>query len=209
MTKKQLKVYLDVDNTIIKSSNYMASWYNEKYCHVSGWREAIGKDIYYFNGTDELPLITLDDINELFSGKEFWEKIEVYEDCTNTLSRLTDTGKYIFTFCSIGTSRNISNKTLFLEKEFPFVKQHELLVKNFGAETRMGKDKLVADGLLIDDHHDNLNGSALFEILFMGEGLKDWNKNFRIGRGKGVCTNWTDMYYLVEEIYDDWRNNYV
>lgn len=208
-TNKQLKVYVDVDNTIIKSSNAMARWYNKRYKNHPDFKKANGRNVYYFNATNEMPLLKMKDIEELFSCKSFWEEIEIYENCIETLKKLTDTGKYIFTFCSIGTSKNIANKTLFLEDKFPFVKQHEMLVKNFGAETRMGKDKFVQDGLLIDDHQENLNGSAMYEILFMGEGIKNWNKDWsdnfnKKGKTivKGICSNWKDMYYMIEEIYN-------
>lgn len=205
---KKMKVYLDVDSTVIKTTDYIAKYYNNKYHKHPDFKEAIGSQIYYFNAHQECPLLTLEDVEDLFSSRKFFEEVEIYEDCIDTLLKLEKTDRFIFKFISIGTTKNIANKVLFLEKYFPFVKQGEMLVKNFGSNVRMGKDKFVVDGLLIDDHDRNLNNSAMYEIMFKGDGEKDWNKDFKLGTNKAIVSNWNDMEYIVEEFYEDWRQKY-
>ena len=192
-----VKVYLDVDGTVVDSADAMAKWYNKTY-----GGNAVGKDIYEWNAKDQCPELTVEDIHTLFESDYFFNELTPIKDAQDILERMSKFYGYDFYFCSIGTPNNIKKKVKYLKQHFPFIDKYVMIERE---NVVMGKDKYVCDGVLIDDNQDNLNGSAKYDILFKPFGEKQWNKDFR----GIVTTKWIQVPHILNQIYVQERDRYA
>lgn len=173
--KNKLRVLLDVDGLILNTLQVMCDYYNKFYGYKIN-NIVIPDTIKTWNATESLIGYTSDDIEELFKTDFFWEEVEQYDGIYKVLEELHETELFDFSFCSIGSSFNIANKTKYLYKHFPFIKNQIMIVKNGGASA--GKQMVdMSDAVMVDDNMHNLT-HARYTILAKFDGDKEWNKGW-------------------------------
>ena len=185
-----MKIYIDVDGTVVDTPSAMATWYNKKY---NG--NAVGSKIFEWDAQDQCPKLTKTDLVDLFEDDYFFDNLHPIKDAQDILHRMSKFPGYDFSFCSIGTAGNLRKKEMYLKKHFPFIKKYVMIEKEY---VEMGKDGYVNDGLLVDDNKYNLDGSAKYEVLFKPDGDKQWN----IGYRGIVATNWIQVANCIYQLYN-------
>lgn len=206
MAKAKFKIplILDVDNTAIDSIKPFELYYNEKYKNHPEFKLADANKVTTWNFINEMPLLTLEEINQIFKSTEhFWSKVKVKENSKEILKRLYDSGKYKLIWCSIGSEINITKKIIFLKEEYPFITDFEMIIQN--SEIKMGKTEIITKyttdsiyPIIADDNTLNLNNKRCWDILFKDNGDTDWNKGFN---GQFVAENWLDIERYCNAIY--------
>jgi len=195
----KLACYLDFDGTIVDSCDAMAAWYNYTYQFYKDFKPAIGKDIYKWDGKDQLTLSQEGDIVKIFNSDFFFEHVKPNKDAHDVLKRMHESSKFELIVCSIGTAENISKKVLYLKENFPFIKQHIMLVQDYSSDLKMNKSILRGKAILLDDHVDNLYTSKVeFPVLYKNNGDREWN----IGWDGRRATSWLDFEDTANYIWD-------
>ena len=110
MDKEKIKVFLDVDDTILKSSEAIIKILNEKYKirpqknigHLRDWNyKSICRDV------------TLDDIEEIFKSDQFFDIVEIDNDFLEFYKN--NQNMIDFVFLTKGTPENLKKKEDYLK----------------------------------------------------------------------------------------------
>lgn len=115
-------------------------------------------DVNRYDFTDVYPEITKDEVQEIFASWEFFDELKLFPYAYEVLEKLNE--KYRVIICSIGTSMNISLKSIYINKKLPFIKD-VILIRNGNCE--MNKSMINMDNVIafLDDHEDNLFNSKM------------------------------------------------
>lgn len=208
-TKIKIPLIIDFDNTLADSIKVFEEYYNEKYKNHPDFKPAKAENVTTWDFINEMPLLTHDEIEELFKSKYFFQKVKLKENAYEVIKRLHNSGKFEIIWCSIGTQENIINKCKYLEKQFPFIKNAEMIIQS--GEIKMGKGEVIKKyvqndilPIIVDDHVQNTNNEDCWNILFK-EKDADWNKGFK---GDFIVSNWLEVEKIVNKIYEiQYTNN--
>lgn len=167
------KLFLDFDNTIVNSDKVYCSLYNWLYSTNKDFRYADWTKVRERSYADQCPL-AVNDVKEMFEMAEFFMNLEFFPQAKETIEKLNE--DYEIIIVSIGTPKNLSLKSLWLEENLPFVNKYILL--NNG-ENLIDKSIVDMEGaIFIDDVASNLTSSnADVKLCFGGKADKnrDWN----------------------------------
>jgi len=160
------KLFFDVDNTICNSTKRFVEIYNKTYNANADWTKC-----YRWDYSDICPL--LEDSEVIFAREDFYKDIEFTDKLIQNVIGMLYLEKYDINFITIGTKENLKYKKLWLEENFPVIKEenYHLLEK-----TSMGKEEIsMQGGILIDDNYINLlTSNADLKICMHKE--TEWNK---------------------------------
>ena len=181
------RIFLDFDNTICNSSQAFCRSYNYLYKDKPNFKLADWTKVEVYNFKDQCPLV--ENVNIIFESDEFWNSIDFIN--SNTYEILEKLNEYYeIIICSIGTPKNLARKSLWINKNLPFVNNYVLL--NNGTNIM---DKSIVDmsnSIIVDDVTKNLDSSnAKVKIIFGDE--YEWSKTDRYKR----CYNFTDVYNFL------------
>lgn len=183
-----MRIFVDVDGTVLDTTGALADYYNEHYHTEEGFIEADGDLIEVWDAHDQMPLMN-GAIEHIFESDFFWDNVRIKEGAVDIIRGWVEDGEEVY-FLSIGSSTNIAKKTEFLKKHFPFVHRHIMLVQN----KFMKMDKSIVDmagAMIIDDHVSNLlTCNAEYKVLFKDLGDKEWNKIPRGVHDIAVMKKW-------------------
>lgn len=182
MTNKR-KIFLDFDGTIVNSSKRFIEIYNELTNDKADWTK-----INNWNFSDQCSFLTNKMIGEIFAMKEFFVNLDFYNK--NTLEIFNELKqKYEILITTIGSPMNIAYKTKWIKDNL----NHDNMILLSQNSTTMDKSIVsMANGIIIDDHEDNLFSSDADMKISFGV-RKGWNKNWE---GK-VCLDWTELGELL------------
>jgi hypothetical protein len=169
MSKRRL--FLDVDNTLIASSQAYCDVYNEVYQEHPLFVKADHSKLTKWDFEDICPLHK--EVNAVFESDMFWNKVQLFDkDTQYVLDKLC--WKYEVWACSIGTITNLNKKMKWLQDNTP-IKEY-VMISNDGI--KMCKDVVnMSGGIFVDDVESNLlSSNADFKICF-GK-VYDWNKEW-------------------------------
>lgn len=180
-------LFLDFDETIVATIKAYYNTYCQLYQNNLNFKPAIWENCKEWDLKDICPLVL--NIDEIFGNELFFKNLEFIN--LNTLEILSKINeKYNIIICSIGIPKNIAYKTLWLEKNIPFINKHIMIVNSY-----CKMDKSIVDmknGIQIDDVETNLlSSNANFKIIF-GKKLP-WNENWNGIR----CYNWTNLENIL------------
>lgn len=156
-------IFLDVDDTIMDSSQAVLNQLNEKYgtnfnsSQVTSW-----------DYTNLFPNISHQEIHDIFDSERFFSDVKFYngaeEFIKNNLDRIT--------FVTAGTDINLRLKKNFLKNNFG-------KIKFIGLPTLDKSNVNMYNSIQIDDNAKSLmNTNSRYKVLFTNHGLTDWNKDF-------------------------------
>lgn len=188
MSEKKQTLYIDFDNSIVNSTKELVRLLNKKFNTNKNWL-----DVREYNCTDVFPNVKRENIIEAFDNKDFFTELQFFPNVLSTLETFKNDFNYVIV--TIGTKDNLSHKKTFLRDNFP------LNYDFYGIEKLdMGKGCLdMSDGIIIDDHIDNLRTSnARFKLLYKGDydtswNCQNWNKSGRRNEGFIEVRNWNDV----------------
>ena len=150
-----MKVFYDFDDTLVKSSKAIVKCVNEKF-HLGRTEN----DITDWGYRSLCSKLTGSDVERFFESDIFWDNLEVYENALETL------WGHDIHCCTVGTTKNLERKQLFLE-------DYDLGSDNYMLDSELGfkmKDKRLinmAGGIQIGDTYKELAyTNASVKILF-------------------------------------------
>ena len=188
MTKQ--KLFIDMDATIVHSHKQYCKVYNILYRDHSDFKPADYTKIKYYNMTCQCPL-EKNPLN-IFEHELFFADLEFINHNTyEVLKELNE--EYQLIIATIGNHLNLAHKSLWIERNLPFIKDYVLL-NNDGC--KMNKSLINMEGaIFIDDIVSNLDSSnARHKVLF---GKKfDWNREWTIFDGYW-CSDWSEVKRLL------------
>lgn len=165
---EKMKLFLDVDDTIFKSSEAIIKILNKKY-NISPAKT-------YDDMTDWLyrsicPDMTSEKVKELYESEEFFDIVEYDEDFIKFYENYKN--HFDIVIVTKGDKPNLDKKKKKLEDMFG-------KFKFIGLDMNNGYDKSSVDmrgGIQVDDRSDCLeNTNATIKILITHRKKLDWNK---------------------------------
>lgn len=183
---KLKSIFIDADNVLWNATAIVTDILNYMYDRDVKWQ-----DVRKYNFIDAFPEVTKTEIKIIFESDLFFSAIPdfIFKDAKDVISRLCGDFKvYVIT---IGTPKNIQMKIDVLKREFPFIKNYIMIVKD---DNVMDKSivNMKKEDILIDDVYSNLeSSSAGNRILFSSEGIKtSWNE---YGKYIELTPSWKDV----------------
>lgn len=185
----KIPVYLDFDNTQVNSTKRLVYFLNKHYNTNKNYRE-----IRKFDCSDLFPTVTQKLILDIFDRKEFFYDLDFFPNCKEILSNHKEDFNYQIT--TICTEKSAIHKKMYLDKEFPCKYIFKDIIKN-----GTGKQNIdMSDGIIIDDHIDNIRSSnAKYKILYKGELDTEWNQ-FKISDNCFITRNWNEVDEILQYI---------
>ena len=196
----KLKLYIDIDNTIIPTNELMPLLYEK----VTGIKAKSYKALTW-NIKDCFDEKDLDKeiIHKLFEMEEFFELARPYKRCLRTIFNLSK--YYDIHFVSVGTAKNLELKRTWLKENFPFVSEDNyILLEQIGKADSIDKSCCV-DGVIIDDNLSALLSTKdCLRIMYRPYGDElEWRNGYEelLEQGKinKVFTEWSQEMedYLI------------
>ena len=178
-------IFVDFDNSLVNSLKSYCEYYKKFYGGNPNWRKVKRYDL-----SDECPLVAPEDINKIFSSREFFDYLELMPFAYEAIKLLNN--KFTITICSIGTFQNLSHKSLWIERNLPFIK-NAILIRN----ENCSMDKSIVDmggGIILDDVAENLKTSNA-KIKVLVDNNFEWNINSKFDF---KSYDWYEIYeYLM------------
>lgn len=176
-------IYLDFDGVVVNSIKAFCDVYNNVFKEEEKFVPADWTKVNRWDLADECPL-TVDIVEGVFKSDDFFEVLEFMdEDTLNIINKLKE--KYKIIICSIGTPENISKKTMWIKDNLGI----EDMILLSQSEALMDKSIIdMSDGIIIDDHGNNLITSNAGVKICFGE-IKEWNEDW-----EGIMiANWKEL----------------
>lgn len=159
MGNSKIKVFIDVDDTLLQSSEAVIDVLNQKY--NTGKTVQDVRDWGFKSIKSDL---TSEEVGEIFGSSMFWDCVKPIANCLETLQKFSD--HLDITIVTVGSAENLKYKAEWLEE---FLPQATLLGIPCTEEHSNGKfSKDVTDmkgGIQIDDRMDALHTNASLKIL--------------------------------------------
>ena len=184
---KKIKLFIDVDNTIIDTAGNFIN----KYCKDNNINKTINdlKD-WCFKSIDRN--IDLRKFLRYIETEEFFETIEL--DVNFLKFYVINEDKYEWIFITKGTRKNLELKEKFLRESLPTLKN----VKYIGVENEDKKNYNMKNGIQIDDNIENLNTNARFKILIKNYLETNYNRIQAPSDNIYEMNNWNEIAESVE-----------
>lgn len=178
------KLFIDIDETITNSIKAFCHCYNLIYCFEPNFTYANWELVNEWNFQDQCTLIKTDDeIEKIFGLGTFFANLNfINENTYDILKELNE--KYHIILCSIGTYDNISNKTLWVKRNLPFIESFIFLDKKFSKSNIM-----MNNGIFIDDNVENLRSNCTADLKICFGKIYNWNSNWQGIR----CPDWSSI----------------
>ena len=191
--KKKLKLFLDFDETIVKTTKQFVELANKKFNTDKNW-----KNLKCWCFQDLYPNIRNQDIDEIFDSKELYNNIESHENCISTLNKIKD---YVdINIATIGSDTNLFNKKEWLKNNFTDIDYNFLDVKvNFDRNINKHNKSTIdmSGGIFIDDRIDNLRSSnATIKILYKSYNDYNWQK-CEANEDIFIVNTWDEIYEIL------------
>lgn len=195
-------IVIDIDSTIIDSIEVITRMYNDMFRYHKDFKEADPSKVKKWSFSDQCPLLSMDDIEQMFDSPDFFEYAYLMKDCKRLVNKLHyDHGLNII-FNSKGQCTNVRRKIMFIQRHFPYAIQIPIISKwNAKAPKSLINMK---NSIFVDDNQFNLDVSdAEYKILFdlYGNFDSDWNDQW-----DGLkSNNWGNVYNKIMLCIEDYE----
>lgn len=175
------KIFMDFDETITMSIKAFVDVYKEMHrreiqeCSIN---YPIWEEISKWNMQDEIPKLTIGEIDHIFDSERMFDNLAFYADCDgysmyDLIAELSCEDDVQLMIASKGNPFNLMYKRVFIQDKLPFFP-----IENFIPMEGTVMDKSELQGLILcDDHEDNLyTANVKYKVLvnFSGD-IKEWN----------------------------------
>ena len=178
---------IDIDNVITNTTECVLDYINERLPNVNFkvenvkeyWLEKIMPKGYEWI------------INQAFSDKQMWKKVELINGAAQYIRQLMFDGHEVY-FVTSTTSDNFRKKIKFLQRNLylppNYVENHTISIK---------KKQLLNIHFLVDDYLNNLTGNREYYSICLDY---PWNRNFNDNDEEDFVRvkNWEEIYYAIK-----------
>lgn len=183
-----MKIGIDIDNVITNTTECVLDYINERLPNVNFkvenvkeyWLEKIMPEGYEWI------------INQAFSDKQMWKKVELIDGAAQYIRQLRLDGHEVY-FVTSTTSDNFRKKIKFLQRNLylppNYAENHTISIK---------KKQLLNIHFLVDDYLNNLTGNREYYSICLDY---PWNRNFNDNDEEDFVRvkNWEEIYYAIKE----------
>lgn len=190
--KNKIMLYLDVDDTILKSSEAVIKILNKKYNitppkTIDNMKDWGYRSIYKYVSSDE--------VEKIYESDEFFNIVEFDQVFLDFYNKNKD--KFDITIVTKGNKENI-------------VKKEKLIKKVLGDDIQyIGMEfKIDVYGNRIEDHRKySVNMKHGIQIDDRTDAVRDTNANVKILLNHGRVRTWNQNYYNINNLYitKDWN----
>lgn len=186
-TKTRIKLFIDVDGTIINT----AEKFIDKYCKENNINKTIDdlKD-WEFKSIDRK--MRINEFLRYIETEEFFETIELDENFLKFYVMNEDNYEWIF--ITKGTRKNLELKERFLRESLPTLNN----VKYIGIENEDKKNYDMKNGIQVDDNINNLNTNARYKILIKNYLETNYNRIQAPSDDIYEMNNWNEIAESIE-----------
>ena len=199
----RVTLYIDVDDTILKSSEAVIKILNKKYDinpsksinDMKDW----GYRSIYKNITD-------DEVEKIYESDEFFNIVEFDQSFLDFYK--TNKNKIDIVICTKGTKINIEKKENLVKKvlgeDITYIGM-QFRLDNDGNKIKDYRKSIInmKHGIQIDDRTDALRDTnANIKILINNDRLRTWNQNYENINNLYVTRNWDEIGQIVLFAYD-------
>lgn len=187
---KQLHLIIDFDNTLVNSHLAIYRAYQQL---TKDFTDRYEEDDLNWIVRDICPLFTQEEINNVFSTKEFYDNLIIYDDVIDTLKYFQECGHTI-EICSLHKPEGIKIKEEFINKNFSFA--DKITISPFNKSMDFNKSHVPGD-IIIDDNLDCLKSSnCKYKVCYNNNNNYNWCKSW-----DGVTTtNWKEVKEIIDSI---------
>jgi hypothetical protein len=200
----KVTLYVDVDDTILKSSEAVIKILNKKYDinpsksinDMKDW----GYRSIYKNITDN-------EVEKIYESDEFFNMVEFDQSFLNFYK--TNKNKIDIVICTKGTKINIEKKENLIKKVLGENITYigiQFKLDNDGNKIKDYRKSIInmKHGIQIDDRTDALRDTnANIKILINNDILRTWNQNYENINNLYVARNWDEIEQIVLFAYDN------
>lgn len=190
---KKITVFLDADDTILKSSETVIDILNQKYQITP--RKTI-ENLKEWNYRSIYKWTTEEEINEIYASKEFFDNVKFNEEFVSVYEKYKD----VFNFCVVtkGTQKNLARKREKVVERFP--EMGFIGIRFITKEaTDFEKNSVnMRHGIQIDDRLDCLQTNAAYKILLRNGLEVPWN-NYQGNNMDNLYV--VDNWKQIEEVF--------
>jgi len=209
---RKLRVVFDLDNTTFMTSKAFIDTYktiHQKEIESGLIPFPIWEGVVDYNFKDELPLLTRQELLEIFDSEAFFDNISLVRDSNlfsmgDLITQMCKSNKYEIFICTVGSATNLALKEKYISRKFPDFDMNNFIGIN-SAECKMDKSILKDYNvdILIDDHQDNLTTSGVpHPILFCINGVKtNWNEDLYDNPKYNRCNSVSELTDKILDIY--------
>jgi len=182
-----MKIFCDIDDTVLKSSKRIIEMLNEKY----GLNKS-EKDLKDWNYTSVYNQLTDGDVLSLFEDDTFFDKVQIFEESVFVLK-----GHDVY-FCTKGTDENLRKK----EKKIKEIFKIKYSFIGLGFDDGFDKSKVdMFNAIQIDDRYDSLEKTnASIKILFKNYNNFEWQKVPDGINNIYVVNTWKEILQIIDFI---------
>lgn len=191
MGKEKITLFLDVDDTVLHSSEAVVQIMNEKY----GTNKTV-QDVTDWGYRSIYSGANFDNVNEIFSSERFWNIVQIDPD----FERFYHDHKrhFNFVFVSKGVPLNLKRKEAFLKKHFS---KATFLPCALSKEVNCYDKSHInmTNGIQIDDRFDALETTnANCKILYKRGTDRQWNKQTAVLDNLYIVDTWKEIIKILE-----------
>lgn len=191
MGKEKITLFLDIDDTVLQSSEAVVQIMNEKY----GLNKTV-KDVTDWGYRSIYSGANFDNVNEIFASERFWDIVRIDPDFERFYRK--HKRHFNFVFVSKGVTLNLKRKETFLKKHFS---KSTFLPCVLSKEANCYDKSHVnmINGIQIDDRFDALETTnANCKILYKRGIDRQWNKQTAILDNLYIANTWKEIIQILE-----------
>lgn len=194
MSQKKIKLFVDADDTILKSSEAVIKILNKRH---NIYPPKTYDDLADWGYNSIYPYMTSKDVFDIYESDEFFDIVEIDKDFLNFYKQNKE--KIEIYIVTKGNFNNIQNKKIYFNQRIPDAKLIGCDL-NFDAQSH-SKDHIdMTNGIQIDDRCDCLvNTNAKIKILITHNKKFSWNnpKNYFIDN-RYDCKDWKEISEILQ-----------
>lgn len=200
----KVTLYVDVDDTILKSSEAVIKILNKKYGinpskSINDMKDWGYRSIY--------KNITYNEVEEIYESDEFFNTVEFDQSFLDFYK--TNKNKIDIVICTKGTKINIEKKENLVKRvlgeNITYIGM-QFKLDGDGNKIKDYRKSIInmKHGIQIDDRTDALRDTnANIKILINNDRLRTWNQNYENINNLYVARNWDEIGQIVLFAYDN------
>ena len=194
----KVTLYVDVDDTILKSSEAVIEILNKKY-NINPSKSI--NDMKDWNYRSIYKNITENEVEEIYESDEFFNTVEF--DQTFLDFYKTNKDKIDIVICTKGTKTNVEKKEKLVKRVLGENITYNGMPFKLDGDGNNIKDfrKMLINmkhGIQIDDRTDALRDTnANMKILIHNDRVRTWNQNYENINNLYIARNWNEVGQIV------------
>lgn len=194
MKKEKIKLFLDMDDTILKSSEAIINMLNKRYNLNKTY-----DDLTDWKYCSIYPQSSTNLVIEMYDSEEFFNTVEIEPEFKKFYDQYKD--KFEFYFVTKGHLKNLMLKQKFINVNFPEATLLPLILKGKESPSFSKSDVNMNFGIQVDDRTDCLLGTnANCKILYTHGKKLPWNRVEPNEDNFYVTSNWQEITDIINTI---------